>query len=312
VKKIYNIVFTLIALYASLKISFPYLDVITYAAISATLFYPLYHRLKKYHRELAAFGCTSLIFVAVIIPITYTAIFLIAQTDEAYRFLVSEKIVPPIPAVKEVLETSTVSILQENSQALSIVMSLVARIPGLLVKLLLFTFLTYYFFYDGTKIKKFVRGSFGSFGKILVERGELHLREVVFGNFLTTGIIAAISVFIMWIWEIPYAFTLGALVGISAIMPLVAVWMVLLPLAFIYYPTKPLFALMVIFYAAIVGAGTFDVFVRNKLVKGMHPAVFTIGFFGGLASFGIAGMFIGPVVLSLSLAIIETYTMAKV
>lgn len=311
-KETYRLVLVLIALYAAMRLALPYLDVLTYSAISATMFYPLYRKLAKYQKEIAAAFCTSLVLVAVVGPLTYTTVFLASQTRDAYRYLVGEGILPPIPAVNELLDTSKFLILQQqNSPAINILLSLVSKIPELLVKLLLFTFLTYYFMHDGSVIRKFITKSFGDFGSMLVKKGERHLNEVVFGNFLTTMTVAAISVLIMWLWGIPYAFTIGALVGIFSVVPLLAVWMVTLPLAVVYYQAQPLFSLTVIFFSLVVGAGTFDVFVRNRFVGGMHPAVFTLGFFGGLSLFGLAGMFIGPVVLSLSIAVIETYMKVK-
>lgn len=310
-KDSYKLVFTLIALYACVQLTLPYLDVLTYAAISTTLLYPVYLKLKKIGREFSAIVCTLLVFVAVIIPVSYTASFGVSQTKDAYHFLVEQEIVPVIPAVSEILNTPKLTLLQQSAPALSVAIGIVSKIPEFLVKLLLFTFMTYYFFYDGTNIKRFIQHAFGGFGKTLVKRGELHLKEVVFGNFLNTLVIAGISIAILLLWKIPYAYTLGALVGIFAVAPLLSVWMIFLPLAYAYYQTKPFFALTVLTYAAIVGIGMFDVFLRNRLIKGMHPAIFTLGFFGGLSVFGIPGMFIGPVLLSLSIAVIETYTISS-
>ncbi len=310
-KEVYRTIFTLVALYASLKLALPYLDVITYAAISVTLFYPIYDRLKGASRRGAALFCTLLVFAAVIVPASYAASFVFRQSREAYSFLVVEELLPPVPALTEFLETPKLELLQQNLPAVDMTISLLAKLPNLLVKLLLFSFLTYYFFYEGTKMKKFMKRALGGFGSTLVEKGETHLQEVVFGNFLTNLLIASISVLLLKFFGVPYAYAVGALVGVAAIAPLVAVWMVLLPLAYVYHQTKPLFAFLMVLYSVMVGGGLFDVFVRNRFVKGIHPAIFTLGFFGGLSLFGVAGMFMGPVILSLSIAVVDTYTLHK-
>jgi predicted PurR-regulated permease PerM len=56
--------------------------------------------------------------------------------------------------------------------------------------------------------------------------------------------------------------------------------------------------------------GVVDNFVRPLVLKGrggMHPLVSLIAIFGGIQIFGIAGVFLGPIVVAVTIALLQTW-----
>ena len=137
-----------------------------------------------------------------------------------------------------------------------------------------------------------------------------HLVEVTRAVFMGIGLTALVQGALLgvgfWIAGLPSPLVFGVLGGLCALIPLVGT-------ALVWVPATALLAIHAdyghaIFLAAwgIVVVGAVDNFLRPMLISGRSElptlAVF-IGVMGGLAAFGFIGLFLGPIVLGLLVAL---------
>lgn len=116
--------------------------------------------------------------------------------------------------------------------------------------------------------------------------------------------------FAFWLFGIPGAVLLGAIVAILALLPILGSICVWLPAA-IWLMMRGRVAAGVVL--ALIGFGVLlavDYVLRPIVTRGqleMHPLLVFLSIFGGLAAFGFAGAFLGPLFVALFLAAIRIY-----
>ncbi len=137
-------------------------------------------------------------------------------------------------------------------------------------------------------------------------------RQVLLGTVVTgllQGLLAAVG---YWVTGIPEPAFFGALTAIASLIPGVGTALVWSALGIVLTITGHVGAgLAELVYGALIVGVLPDYVVRPRLVgreKGV-PAIFMfIALFGGVEVFGIIGLILGPVIATLSLAILRTYT----
>lgn len=137
-----------------------------------------------------------------------------------------------------------------------------------------------------------------------------HLRDVTRAVFLGIGLTALIQGILVgvgfWITGLPSPLVFGVIAALVALIPLVGSGLVWVPGA-LYLAAQGQHGYAV--FLAIWGAGLVgmvDNFLRPMLISGRADvptlAVF-LGVMGGLAAFGFIGLFLGPIVLGLLVAL---------
>jgi predicted PurR-regulated permease PerM len=136
-------------------------------------------------------------------------------------------------------------------------------------------------------------------------------RQVLLGTVVTgilQGIMAGIG---YWIAGVQAPAFFGALTALASLIPgvgTVIVWATVgVALLLTGHVGAGLFELT---YGALVVGIVADYVVRPRLVgqeKGVPAIVIFISLFGGVEAFGIIGLILGPVIASLSLAVLRTY-----
>jgi predicted PurR-regulated permease PerM len=107
---------------------------------------------------------------------------------------------------------------------------------------------------------------------------------------------------------VPSALMLGVLAGLASLVPLVGTALVWIPAAIYLFATAPLWkGIALILWGALV-VGTSDNVVRPFVVRGrdaIHPLIVMFAILGGLSAFGFLGIFLGPMTVSLLVALTE-------
>jgi predicted PurR-regulated permease PerM len=136
-------------------------------------------------------------------------------------------------------------------------------------------------------------------------------REVLLGTVVTgivQGMFAAVG---YWVTGVPEAAFFGALTAVASLVPGVGALLVWGPIGVTQILSGHAGAgLAELIYSALTVGIASDYFIRPRLVgrKKSIPAIFMfIALFGGVEVFGIIGMILGPVAVTLSLAILRTY-----
>jgi predicted PurR-regulated permease PerM len=136
-------------------------------------------------------------------------------------------------------------------------------------------------------------------------------REVLLGTIVTglvQGLFAAIG---YWITGVPQPVFFGALTAVASLVPAVGTLLVWIPLGIYRMASGHVVAgLISLIYSALVVGVVSDYFIRPRLVGSDKnvPVLFTfVSLFGGVEVFGLVGLVLGPVIVTLSIAILKTY-----
>jgi predicted PurR-regulated permease PerM len=136
-------------------------------------------------------------------------------------------------------------------------------------------------------------------------------REVLLGTFVTglaQGLLAASG---YWITGVPQPAFFGALTALASLVPGIGTLLVWVPIgALLMISGHPIAGFIELVYSALTVVVASDYFVRPRLVgreKGVPSILTFVALFGGVQVFGIIGLILGPVIVTLSLAVLRTY-----
>jgi predicted PurR-regulated permease PerM len=136
-------------------------------------------------------------------------------------------------------------------------------------------------------------------------------RSVLLGTVLTgmaQGVLAGIGFFLT---GVPEAAFFGALTAVASLMPGAGTLLVWVPVGIYLLVTGHVaMGLAELAYGALVVVGFSDYILRPRLVGGHGdvPALLTfVALFGALEVFGLIGLLLGPVLMTLALAVLRIY-----
>jgi predicted PurR-regulated permease PerM len=138
----------------------------------------------------------------------------------------------------------------------------------------------------------------------------LHLAEVTRAVFMGIGLTALVQGALVgigfWIAGLPSPLVFGVLGALCALIPLVGTALVWIPgVAFLAIQGDYGHAMFLAAWSVLV-VGSVDNFLRPMLISGrseLPTLAVVIGVMGGLSSFGFIGLFLGPIVLGLLVAL---------
>jgi len=132
---------------------------------------------------------------------------------------------------------------------------------------------------------------------------------VVLGTIITAIAQGALVGIAFWITGLPSPVVFGVLTAIASFVPLVGTALVIVPAAIYLSATEGIWwkGLFMVVWGVLV-AGSADNVLKPLLISGRAeigtlPVFF--GVIGGLAAFGIAGLFLGPVLVAIGLVLIQ-------
>lgn len=190
-------------------------------------------------------------------------------------------------------------------------------ITRFLLDLMVFLIAFYYLLRDGAKFKQAIiklSPLADTDDATIFARLERAVHSVIRGS-LTIAFIQGILTGIGFtIFGIPNSVLWGVVAAFAALIPGIGTSLVLVPgIAFLFVigQTAPALGLLA---WSVIAVGLIDNFLGPKLVgRGMqlHPLAVLLSVFGGLAFFGPAGVFIGPLCTSLLFALLSIHQHAK-
>ncbi len=186
------------------------------------------------------------------------------------------------------------------------------------MKVAIFFISTFYFVYEGPKIKGLIKEHIPvreKFINELISSINNIFYGLFIGHFLTSIIIAIFAGIGFWIFLRPNIFMLGfltVLLFIISFLPVIGPWLMYVPLGIwqAVFRGDVFGGIGLIIYSAITINVLCDFYIRPKLVRRgteIHPLLFILGFFGGVLVMGPVGIIIGPVIMGLAQAIFTIY-----
>jgi predicted PurR-regulated permease PerM len=183
-----------------------------------------------------------------------------------------------------------------------------------ILDLFIFFVALYYFLRDGDQLLKAIikRSPLdASDMKIIFKRTHLAVNSVIKGNVSIALIQGALVAIGFGIFLIPNALLWGAVAVLTALIPGVGTGVIILPGILYLFINENLIGTIGLTVWGVVVVGLVDNLLRPKLVgdaMSLHPLFILLSILGGLFLFGPIGLFLGPIVISLVFAFIDTYS----
>jgi predicted PurR-regulated permease PerM len=136
-------------------------------------------------------------------------------------------------------------------------------------------------------------------------------RTALLGTVVTGVAQGVLAAFGYWISGVPEAAFFGALTAVASLLPAVGTMLVWMPAGIFLIGTgHPGSGILELVYSAAIVIGFSDYILRPRLVggHGEMPALLTfVSLFGGVEVFGLIGLILGPLLMSIAVALLRIY-----
>ncbi len=311
----------------------PFFAPITWAMIVAYASWPSYQILLRVchrHHTLAAGLMTLLVVLILVVPLVWLAVLLQDEVSAAYQEMVSywtsnSNLQPPflrtIPwfgdAIQQALDRYQADPLLIRQLLIDWVQRFRTELLGVvgdvgrnIVKLLLSILTVFFIYRDGDHLVRqaaqILHGFFGDRLDRYARAAGLMTRAVVFGLLITAVVQGTIAGIGYAVFRVEAPIALGVLTALASIVPVVGTFLVWGSAGLVLVVTGHLWLGL-----GLLAWGTLLVHPADNLIRPlligkatqMPFLVIMFGVLGGVAAFGLVGLFIGPVALALAVAV---------
>lgn len=149
----------------------------------------------------------------------------------------------------------------------------------------------------------------GERGEAAIRLAGQAIRSVARGVIVTALVQTAVGGVGLFVAGVPFASVLTALMFLLAVAQIGAAIVLIIPVIWLYWSGSPGMGTFLLVVTII--AGTLDNFLRPFLIKqgaaDLPLLLIFIGVIGGLVSFGLIGIFVGPVVLAVTHTLLDAW-----
>jgi predicted PurR-regulated permease PerM len=136
-------------------------------------------------------------------------------------------------------------------------------------------------------------------------------RSALLGLVVTAAVQAVLAAVGYAIFGVPRALTFGFLTGVSSFVPVLATATVWVPLSiYLLLQGSAVSGILLIVWCVVLITGFGEYVLRPRLMGGGgqgQPLLMLVGVLGGIQLFGLPGLLVGPVIMSLFVAIFRIY-----
>ena len=337
---IFFIALLIFIIYQTFSIFSPFVKAIFWSAILAFAFYPLHDLFKKYCKmndSLSALLVTIVIFLIVIPPVVILAVNVTGQAIELYQatvnYIRSGNLQTLIDQVRsfnwiqkieqhivewDILRGSLENWILTSTKALgNFTASQVGTISKntffLGLNVFLMVFLIFVFIKDGHKIYKFFydvaplddHAKQSIFGHINKTFG-----AVIRGQLLTSLVQAILAGVMFYLLGIPLSLLFALATFITALIPVIGASGIWLPLAIYLFLQQAHTKALILFLFGVLVISLVDNVLKPAIIGERTRLPYILLFFGilgGIKAYGLMGIFLAPVILTLFFALIKIY-----
>ena len=187
------------------------------------------------------------------------------------------------------------------------------NIVVLVIHILLCVFFLFFIFRDGPRFYNFVYDIVPmeeKHKKIIFQKVNDTFSAVLRGQFLTAFVQGVLAGIIYFFLGIPLPFLLGFITFLTAMVPIVGAASVWVPVDIYLFATHSMHRGLALLVLGVFVISLVDNFLKPLLIgkKAKLPTLFLfLGLIGGLKLYGVLGLFLGPVILSLFFALVKIY-----
>ena len=321
-----------IALYLCWRMLQPFVNVILWATVLAVVFYPLH---KRIHERVgspagAAILSTLLVVVLILLPASFITIAVVRElagaADNLQAGVQKMSNASTIPGLGWVIERSRGYVTIDPVEAQKFVaerlqvwgaalaastLVVVGGAVGAVVQMVLVVFTLFYLFRDGERIRHSV------YDILPLRRIQMHdiasrtkdvIAATIYGVLVISAIQGTLGFLIFWILGLPSPLLWGVVMFFLSMIPMAGAFLVWVPAAIYLALIGAYVKALILVGWGLVVIGSIDNFLSPRLVgrrARLHELLIFFSVLGGLEVFGILGLVLGPVVVAITLALIE-------
>jgi predicted PurR-regulated permease PerM len=327
---------TAIAIYLCWLMLQPLIAVLAWAAVLVIVFYPVHKRLlaKTSRPSVSAALSSLLVIITILAPLILVTLAVFNELSGVAQNLqgkISSLLDPNSPTgraaawlgryvnleqlrspefIKSHLEGMGGAIAQRT-------FDVVGGVVGAIIKVFFIIFTMYYLFRDGDRIVRALPDVIPldrPQSEAILERTRNVIGASLYGVLVIAVIQGALGGLAFWALGLPSAIVWAVVMAFLSMIPMAGSFIVWVPAAIYlgvtgHWPK----AIMLTLWGALV-IGTVDNFLRPKLVGErvkLHELLIFFSVLGGLQVFGVLGIVIGPVVLAVTLALLDIFRQAE-
>lgn len=327
-------VLTAIAIYFCFVLARAFLTSIAWALVIAVLFFPLHNRIHKSLRNRNAAALISIILVILMfmVPAVLLGKALVGELGTLYRQANKNSLSGggwPAEAARLSNDISAwvahftgsqdfdfraaaVSRIEQASEMLgSVIAGWLGNVASLLAGFVITLFVLFFVFRDGLEFRDRM-GAVLPLSQEQVQKLFLTISESIVAEMYGVVAVALGQGLLMglcfWAMGLPSPVLWGALTAIVSLVPVGGTALVWIPGAIFLFATGHwVRALILLAWGGGVvstGASIVQPIVIGRRVK-LHPLEIFLGLLGGIQAFGLIGIFAGPIIISLTLALVR-------
>lgn len=327
---------TAVALYLCWLMLQPFVTVLAWAAVLVIVFYPVHQRLLKRLKRpsLSALVSCVLVILVILVPVVLVTVAVLNEFSGAMsnlQGLITYLLNPESPYTGPILRWASqyFDIEQLRSgqyiferlrgvsgQVAGQTLGVIGGVIGAVVQMFFVIFTMYYLFRDGDKIFTTVRDALPlnqEQATAIMARTRDVIGASVYGVMAIAIIQGTLGGIAFWALGVPSAIVWGVVMVFLSMIPMLGAFLVWVPAAaYLGLTGHPVKALLMVLWGALV-IGTADNFLRPKLVgerTKLHELLIFFAVLGGLQVFGVLGIVLGPVVLAVTLSLVEVFKTA--
>jgi len=320
---------TVLGLYLCYKMAIPFLAVLVWALTLAVLFSPLQGYLERKLKAsgLAAMVSVLIIGLIVVIPAVFVGQQLLfqavkgAQSIEVklssgewqHKLEAQPQLAPLLKKIEQRIDfTGASSAFTQwvNTRAADIVKASAVQILGLC----LIFYVLFFFLRDRRMILHAIaRRSPLSQSQMegLLERIGDTIHATVYGTFAVASVQGLLGGLMFWWLGLPAPLLWGLIMGMLAVIPMLGAFVIWAPAALFLLLEGAWHDALTLSLWGMLVVGTVDNLLRPVLVGDrlrLHTVLTFLSVVGGLMVFGAAGLILGPVILVITMAMLEFWS----
>jgi predicted PurR-regulated permease PerM len=323
----------LIALYICWRMFQPFLNVLMWAAVLAVVFYPMHRRIRAETRRptLAAAISTLMVVLFILLPVTFITVAVVRELsqvaqsfqapDHSWNIPVPYAATWVLDRVGQYVEIdidreSARKFLADRMQTWGTALAastlmVVGGAVGAVTQVVLVVFTLFYFFRDGERIRE------AAYATVPLQRVQWQdiisrtkdvIGATVYGVLAIAAIQGTLGTLIFWVLGLPSPLLWGVVMFFLSMIPMAGAFLVWMPAAIYLALTGSLIQAAILVVWGILVIGGIDNILSPRLVgrrASLHELLIFFAVLGGLQVFGVLGLILGPVVVAMTLALIE-------
>lgn len=318
----------------------PFLNILIWSVVLVLMFYPVHRRIlaRTHQPALSASLSLLLVLATVVIPLILISTAVgnqmayMAGTAQDYVQSVrndptrSEKLHKIYDTVNRYVPLDnliSVESLKENlgkgsKVIVSGTINFLGGAIGFIVSLFFVLFTMYYLFRDGHIIVEKIPSILPleeEQSKRIIARTEEVISASVTGVVVIALIQGTLGGLMFWILGLPSSVLWGVLMTILSTIPMLGSFLVWVPAAIILALSGHWIKAVVLAAWGVLVIGMADNFLRPRLVgqkTKLHELFIFFSVLGGLRVFGVVGILLGPVVLAITIALLDVFKQGSV